>query len=367
MTASRIELRRAVGRALQQVRREGRLSLDDVEQASDAEGMRITRSHLSRVENGQADLALPRFLCLMRAVGEPPGAVVDGLAALFDKKGDDAPALERRGFEALAAADPDAAARAFRAAARTSVRPLPRPTLEAWAEAEAALGRWSACAQALQLAIGPLKRAEPALGLLLAAAQLGARKPGLAAALARAAAERAPRPARLIEALALLAGEGDDAREAEAALGAAEDAADGPLELVGGLARAEALRRLGRPEEARRLAARAALSPDRTIRAEALLAAARALADGRRAAAALRLLVEARTLARAAGAPDLVARSHRAAEEIHRRLGNIEESARAARAARAVSRRNLADGRAPAELPLASLYRVLAGREHRPT
>ncbi|HNX20504.1 MAG TPA: hypothetical protein PKG80_09580, partial [Acidobacteriota bacterium] len=103
MTASRIELRRAVGRALQQVRREGRLSLDDVEQASDAEGMRITRSHLSRVENGQADLALPRFLCLMRAVGEPPGAVVDGLAALFDKKGDDAPALERRGFEALAA------------------------------------------------------------------------------------------------------------------------------------------------------------------------------------------------------------------------------------------------------------------------
>ena len=366
MTASRIELRRAVGRALQQVRREGRLSLDDVEQASDAEGMRITRSHLSRVENGQADIALPRFLCLMRAVGEPPGAVVDGLAALFDSDGDDAPALERRGFEALAAADPNAAARAFRAAARTSAKPLPRPTLEAWAEAEAALGRWSAAVQALQLAIGPLKRAEPSLGLLLAAALLGARQPGLAAALARAAAERAPRPARLIEALALLAGESDDAREAEATLLASEGA-DGPLANVERLARAEALRRLGRPEEARRLAARAALSADRTIRAEALLAAARASAELRRSASALRLLAEARTMARDAGAPDLVARSHRAAEEIHRRLGRMEDSARAARAARAMSRRNLADGRAPAELPLASLYRVLAGREHRPS
>ncbi len=48
-----------------------RLSLDDVEQLTRETGVRVTRSHLSRVETGCADIAVPRLLCLLRVDNDP--------------------------------------------------------------------------------------------------------------------------------------------------------------------------------------------------------------------------------------------------------------------------------------------------------
>jgi len=78
------DLRLAVGAALRRLRNQGHFSLDDIQRGTSEHGVRVTRSHLSRVETGQAELSLPRYLALVRVLGEPAGEVTESLAALVD-------------------------------------------------------------------------------------------------------------------------------------------------------------------------------------------------------------------------------------------------------------------------------------------
>lgn len=353
MAASREELRNAVGHALRRVRESWKLSLDDVEQASGEHGVRITRSHLSRVENGQADLALPRFLALMRAVGEPASGMVESLDALLDPAHDDGDDLESRGRAALAAHDAATAARLLRRAARGSAVPLARAALFDWARAEAALGRWQAAAHAFRLALARDARPGPATVLRLAVSALGSAQPGLALALVRGLDAPGGTGALVAAAARLESGDGDEAPPAEAAP---------PLSWLGLILRSEARRRSGQPRAAR-TAAEQALAGARTgvVAIEAALAAARADGDMRRPAAGLHALDRARALARATGIPDLLARAHLEAERLHKLNGDRTAARDAGRAARAIARRHQADAAAPRSLPLHGLFLSIDG------
>lgn len=354
MGASREELRRAVGRALRSFRQGWRLSLDDVEQASATMGVRITRSHLSRVENGQADLALPRFLCLMRAVGEPPADVVESLDGLLDQDAGAPGDLHARAAALLERGEPAAAAHLLRQAARSTETPLPRPALECWAHAEAAIGRWSAAAAALRRALAPLGETDAHLLLTCATASLGAGQPGVALPLVRAAGES--RLATLIvECCCLL----ESAAQADTVVVRIDQHLSSGPPLPRALAlivKSEFHRRRGQLRAAARLAAQAREIGAGTVAGvEAGLALARAESDAGRRTAGLAALDDARRLARESSRPDLLARCHREAERIWTLLGDRDAARQAQRAARAIWRRHAADRQPPRSLPLHGL------------
>ncbi|MDQ7088451.1 MAG: helix-turn-helix transcriptional regulator [Acidobacteriota bacterium] len=164
-------LRSTLGRALRHIRLEGRLSLDDVERATRGEGVRVTRSHLSRVETGQADITLSRYLSLLRALGEGVGETTARLAALLDEDLLEGAGGRVRWRQALAAGDLLGATRVLRALHARSQPALDRPSLRSWGRAEAALGRWNAACHVLRLALP----SAPSRGdvLALATAQIG--------------------------------------------------------------------------------------------------------------------------------------------------------------------------------------------------
>jgi transcriptional regulator with XRE-family HTH domain len=62
---------RVFGRYLRRIREERRLSLDAVEEMSFGYPERITKSHLSRIENGQATPSFPRMFALSQIYGVP--------------------------------------------------------------------------------------------------------------------------------------------------------------------------------------------------------------------------------------------------------------------------------------------------------
>jgi transcriptional regulator with XRE-family HTH domain len=350
------DLRRAVGAALRRLRNQGHFSLDDIQRGTSEQGVRVTRSHLSRVETGQAELSLPRYLALVRVLGEPAGEVTESLAALVDGARDPGgPDTDPVGL-AMRIADPARAAALFRGAAARGMEELGDEALARWADAEAALGRWTACERALSIALGPATPGEPRRLLRLAVAHLGAGRPGLAFALGRSS--RVDSAAGLaLEAAALL--ESGRATDAARALESGGETGAGALCL---LLLGEARRRGGQPRAAlHALHGALGRGTDDVHRAEVRIAEARVLADLHRTGPGLRAAHEARTLARRLGRPELLARTHAEAARLHRLAGEADESRAALRAARVLLGRLGADRRAPQALPLQALW--AAGRE----
>jgi len=65
------------GRYLRQIREQRRLSLDAVEEMSMDLPGRVTKSHLSRIENGQATPTFPRMFTLSRIYGVPVSHIAE--------------------------------------------------------------------------------------------------------------------------------------------------------------------------------------------------------------------------------------------------------------------------------------------------
>jgi len=75
-----VEAGKRFGMYLRRVREGRRLSLDAVEELSAGQAERVTKSHLSRIENGQAVPSFPRLVTLSRIYGVP----VTSLAERFE-------------------------------------------------------------------------------------------------------------------------------------------------------------------------------------------------------------------------------------------------------------------------------------------
>ena len=347
------DLRLAVGAALRRLRNQGHFSLDDIQRGTAERGVRVTRSHLSRVETGQAELSLPRYLALVRVLGEPAGEVTESLAALVEGGAEaSGPDADLVGL-AMRVTDPVRAAALFRGAVARGAGELADEPLARWADAEAALGRWAACERALSIALGPAAPGEPRRLLRLAAAHLGAGRPGLAFALGRASRGHSAAGLALEAAALLEAGRAADAVHALEAGGT-----DGLCLLL----LAEARRRGGQPRAAlHALHAAIGRGPAGVDRAEIRIAEARVLADLRRTGPGLRAAHEARALSRRLGQPELLARTHLEAARLHRLAGEADEAGAALRAARVLLGRLGADRRAPRALPLQALW--AAGRQ----
>ncbi|GAB4375674.1 MAG: hypothetical protein Kow0062_14980 [Acidobacteriota bacterium] len=356
-TSSQIDLRETVGRAIRTLREEMHLSLDDIERVTDQIGVRVTRSHLSRVENGQADLAVPRFLGLMHALGQPPMPVLETIDAAIRHRGADPVDLDEQAADAFHEHAWDRAACAWRAAFATSRGRLPHgASLGAWVIAEASLGRWRQAMRVARLAVSRMAHADERVLLRAAATALGGGETGTAHAFARAAPDGGPW-ARLIELAALVAWK----RPIEAAARLAREETslpEGPARTAAMVLAAEAFRESGRHGAALRLAERATGRAEHEIlRIEAQLAWARALVAVRRPGAGLRQVHRALRAARALRLADLVACAHELAEELHR-LDRAPSRARdAGRARRALMRRHGADRCEPRLLPVHSLLR----------
>ena len=65
------------GKYLRDVREERRLSLDQVEEMSLTLSERVTKSHLSRIENGQATPSFPRLFTLSQIYGIPVSFIAE--------------------------------------------------------------------------------------------------------------------------------------------------------------------------------------------------------------------------------------------------------------------------------------------------
>jgi transcriptional regulator with XRE-family HTH domain len=353
-------VRQAMGRTLRQLRERSQLSLDQVDQASGIYGARVTRSHLSRVENGQADLALPRFLTLMRTLGEPAGDVVHTLDALLDPGPRDGEEPGRIAEACWRAGDLAGATASWRRAFVLSGAALPEPTLERWAAAEAGLGRWGAAARVLQQRIAYGERILPHVALQLAVASLGNGRSGLAQVFAQATAETARAPSLLVM-LATELCRGGAAAVAEPAARAADGAQDGHLRAGALMLAVEGFRDAGRPRAALRLAQRAVeQAPAGAAHHEAALALARVFEGLNRPQAGLRLVKRAAAAARADRLPELLVRCHRTAEALWTRAGSPRDAQLAARSARALARRLGVEPPLRVPVPLQTLWEAAA-------
>ncbi|RMG48176.1 MAG: hypothetical protein D6718_02500 [Acidobacteria bacterium] len=361
MSRPEVAVRIAIGDLLRRMRREERLSLDEVERLTRAVGVRVTRSHLSRVETGQADLALPRFLALMRALGRPRGGAAEAVDALLAAVGivpapggepDPAP-------EAAADGEPDpaAVAGALRVeAARGLIGRRGASLARRLAAAEAALGRWRAAERALERALdlAPDSSA-PVLFLQLAVAAAARGRPLYSAVIAEGAARMLPVTARLVRAQAEIAA-GRPLAAVESLYGARlpEEA-----HLLADTLAAEGYLAAGHPRTAWRIASRdPAAEADPAARAEFLLARARCARGIRRPTAGLRALSKARRLAREARLPELVARIEMEAGRCHRAAGDPGRARASSRTGTAILRRLSADRPLPGGGAWQSLLRA---------
>jgi transcriptional regulator with XRE-family HTH domain len=68
---------RKFGQYLRKIREERKLSLDSVEEMTVGYPERITKSHLSRIENGQASPTFPRMFALSQIYGVPIGSLAE--------------------------------------------------------------------------------------------------------------------------------------------------------------------------------------------------------------------------------------------------------------------------------------------------
>ncbi|UCF68765.1 MAG: hypothetical protein JSV80_05610 [Acidobacteriota bacterium] len=357
MSTTRYSLRIAVGQALRRMRLQGRLSLDEVERITRGGGVRVTRSHLSRVETGQADLAVPRFLCLMRALGEPSSAAIERLDALLEPEPPAADELRREIERQRRSGRADAVARLMRRVASAGSDVLDAPLLSTWAAAEAALGRWRAAERILRREID-----DPAANgvclLRLALASVASGIPSLGGALARGLQPRHGLLATAVEAASRRAA-GDAARAAELSSETAQKADDAEVAALALVLTAEAYFGTGQRRCALAIARKAlVLTRSPVARAEALLTIARCAGGVQRPAHGLRHLNRALPLARSAGCPELVTRLHALAETLWRRAGDPGRARAASRVARTLRRRYGSDLGPALPLPLQSLWRT---------
>ncbi|MDH3285702.1 MAG: helix-turn-helix domain-containing protein [Acidobacteriota bacterium] len=352
-----MRVRRAVGRTLRDLRSKRQLSLDDIETLTRQAGIRVTRSHLSRVETGLADIALPRFLSLLRALGEPPSHAATVLDALIDPASCGSERLHSEVRRLLQSGDPARAARACRAA-YASRRPLTSAVRALWASAESRLGCWSIAERALRESL-PHRLDRDAPVLRLAVVSLGAGRTGVAVALARAAGRGSPL-SRLVEAACRLsAGEQEEAGRiaSRIAIGDVASEQDHDMRGLALCIAAESYRRAGHRRSALRTAERSTeLAKKPGALAESLLLHARCLGSLRRPVAGLRLLARARTQARGASIPALLGAVHAEARQLWLLAGDRGAARASARAAQAVLRRHGADRPAPGAPPLHGIF-----------
>lgn len=330
MARANAKLREAVGRALRQLRLREGLSLDEVDTGTRGAGARVTRSHLSRVENGQADLSLARFLSLAQVLGTSPEDAIRPVteAMLAAREGRPEPARPEPGLP------PDVEARRWRLVAGLAPSSLTAADRFAWADAEARLGRWEDAARVLLDLLDEAPEDECRLALL-AVARAGAGRAALARALAAALPRRT---APLVGAVVALA-----AGEPVAGLLLAAPTGDPRAEVLRGVVLAAHHLDRGRPGAAVRAAAGAAEAArptgDPVLRAEASRALGRARAEAGDAEGAARAWRAAAREARRGAEPGLLLAIHRETAEAARRLGDGTVAERAAAAARALARR----------------------------
>lgn len=352
-------LRKSLGRSLRRLRLEGELSLDDVERSTTGTGVRVTRSHLSRVETGQADIALSRFLSLMRALGLPAAHAARQLAPLLEDDGIGGAESQRTLDRALCDGRHDVAVRLLRAAHARNPQGLSRERLAAWGRAEAALGRWNAAGRAFRLALSPRPTGNEAARL--AVTHLGARLVGLAELLA-SGSKRTAAADLVLACCALARGEG------RAAIHIVEEAAASPgwnprIAAVADALKTEGFRRSRQPRAAGRMAHRAMEQDQRRGCAvvELWRASARAMGEIRRPQAGLRWLRRARAEARRTRRPALLAACYHDEAALWRSAGELREAGTAERRAKVLLRRCIADGATDHTLPLAGLLEILEG------
>lgn len=331
MAGANAKLREAVGRALRQLRLREGLSLEEVDTGTRGGGARVTRSHLSRVENGRADLSLSRFLSLAQVLGTSPEEAIRPVteAMLAAREGRPEPARPEPGLP------PDLEARRWRLLAGLAPSSLTAPDRFAWADAEARLGRWEAAGRVL------LDLLDDAPGdgnhlALLAVARAGAGRTVLARALVAALPRRT---APLLGAVVGLA-----AGEPVAGLLLTTPARDPGGEALRGILLAAHHLDRGRPGAAVRAAAGAveAARPtgDPVLRAEASRMLGRARAEAGDAPGASRAFRAAAREARRGAEPGLLLAIHRDTVDAARRIGDAATAEGAAAAARALARRH---------------------------
>jgi transcriptional regulator with XRE-family HTH domain len=352
------ELRRRLGRVLRRMRDQGGATLDEVDRITGAAGVRVTRSHLSRVENGEAELSVSRFLALMGAFGKPVGLAAEELLSTQSGSREDENPVElaRRSAAWLDTGDPAAACHRLRAAfAGRGVAPADAGLLWLWSRAEARLGRWRAAFDATILRLaGP--RPHPGLLASAAAAALASGRTGLARALAELVAQAAGEAGALLGAACALAD-----GEPSAALARLDGAVAARPADWDRLLRADAYRRTGHMRSAQRMLAplsRAGVAP--LVAVEALRARARVERDAGKAGQALALADQALPRARRLGIPDLVMRVQRERADLLDARGGRRDASAARRAAGAIARRAGADPSiVGSELPLHGLLELL--------
>ncbi len=330
MAPANAKLREAVGRALRGLRLREGLSLDEVDLGSRRAGVRVTRSHLSRVENGQAELSLSRFLALAEVLGTSPEDALRPVcrALLASRDGCPEPPRPEPGLS------PHHEVRRWRLLAGVAPGTLTRADRLAWADAETRVGRWDGAARVLLEVLDGAPDDGDLLALLAIARAAAGR-----GAIARALVAGLPaRTAPLVGAVVAVT-----RGRPVAGILLSTPAADPGGEALRGILLAGHHLGRGRPgaavraASAARDAARSTGSPVLRAEADRLLGRARSEAgDGPGAARAFR---SAAREARRAAEPGLLLAVHRETALAARRTGDGSAAAAAEASARALVRR----------------------------
>ncbi len=357
MQGNPVEIRGEIGRVLRELRQREQLSLDDVEQLTRVRGVRVTRSHLSRVETGQADIALSRFLSLASALGRAPSDAAEQVASALDDESAGREPLERAVLRAYRRGDAAQALSCLQAARHRSA-PLPPRQECQLGELAARVGHWEEAAGAFLGALTPAR--DDAAIASAAACALAAQRRGLALALVAGLEDGPPRS--LLVALLELAGGGEPERvQRELSNWANRRELAAGWRTLAALLSAEAYRRTRQRRTAITLLERALSETSAPLlRAELERMLARLFGDLRRPAHGLKHLARARAAARQLGVPDLLIAVHLESKRLHEQNGDDAAAGSAGRAARALRLRYGADKGAPRHLPLHGLIAALA-------
>jgi transcriptional regulator with XRE-family HTH domain len=332
------------------MRDHGGTTLDEVDRITEETGVRVTRSHLSRVENGDAELSISRFLALMGVFGRPVGPAAEQLYGVQAGARGQEPAGEiaRRARRWMQDGDPASACRRLRGALAGRGADVEPGLAWLWILAEARLGRFAA---AFDAAVLRVEGSHPHPGLLAAAsvAALASGRQGLARALAALLAEARPEAGVALQAAGALA-EGDFRRglaHLEQVAGPGDSSTrtiDTPVERACRLLRVEAYRQGRHLRSAQRLLAPGPRrKADELELVEDLRAEFRIERDRGRSGRAVALLDRALPKARRLGIPALLSRVQRERAEVLEARGARQDAAAARRAAEAIARRSGAD------------------------
>lgn len=363
MSHKQEHLRVAVGRALRELRRQGCLSLDDVERSTRDAGIRVTRSHLSRVETGQVDIGVPRFISLVRVLGEPPRDAIETLETVISSMNEIAPRSRDSLHSLISKKEWQAAARLLRRSLQRSAPGDRRDDQMLLARCEVALGRWRAAERIHRGLFRDLDEKHLCEALCSAVTSSAIGVHGMALAFLGAAKRFDPLRTTLLRASCLIRLQRFE--EAENLLMPERNSPStrGDLRALWMLLSSEIERLSGRARDAARSGAAAIDHADNpVIRIEAEVMLARAEQTPKRALAALKMLGKSLRRARELGIPDLLARVHDARAVAFRALAAHGDAAKARRSARNIRRRAEADREYFEEHPCHALYEICRPR-----